>query len=526
MRCSLSIHLAAASAAALIIVSSSPARAGVTEIGPGDDLIASVGALKPGDELVLQGGTYNLQPKFTIGVSGTAAAPIVIRAKDGEVPVITRPDANQNTINIANASYVTLKGLEVVGGSHGIRLDHSSFITIEACHIHDTADVGLSANYAGSTYQGLKLLRNHIHDTGNTGEGMYLGCNNDGCQMFDSLIEGNHIHHTNGPTVVQGDGIEVKEGSYNNIIRDNVIHDTNYPCIITYSAVGHGGPNIIERNVLWGCGDHGIQSAADATIRNNIILSASSDGVHNQQHQSGSPANLLIVHNTILKMAGDAIRTDNIVGSVVIANNAIYAQAGSAIRVSGDMSGLVVSGNAGIGGLQGVAGGFAATGVLASDFVAANFSGMPPNNVFLSAGSSLVSAGDAARVADDDFNGTARKGAPDIGAYAFSASGNPGWTIQAGFKDVISGNGSGGAGGGGVGGGGVGGMGSGSSSSGSGSSSSGAGGDTGSSGGGDAATDDSSCACRAAGSPSDDSIGWLYAGIGALALVFGRRRAR
>src|SRR6185503_17586651 len=97
-------------------------------------------------------------------------------AKDGEVPVITRPDANQNTINVMNASYLVLKGLEVTGGSHGIRLDNSSFITIEECHIHDTDDVALSANIPTSKYEGLKILRNHIHDTNNTGEGMYLGC--------------------------------------------------------------------------------------------------------------------------------------------------------------------------------------------------------------------------------------------------------------------------------------------------------------------------------------------------------------
>src|ERR1041385_8471170 len=55
-----------------------------TEIGPGDDLSAAIAALMPGDVLVLQGGTYSLTSKLTIGVSGTEAAPIVIRAKEGE----------------------------------------------------------------------------------------------------------------------------------------------------------------------------------------------------------------------------------------------------------------------------------------------------------------------------------------------------------------------------------------------------------------------------------------------------------
>ena len=73
--------------------------------------------------------------------------------------------------------------------------------------------------------------------------------------MFDSLIEGNYIHNTNGPSVAQGDGIEIKEGSYGNIVRDNVIHDTNYPGIITYSTVGNGPPNVLEGNVVWNSDD-------------------------------------------------------------------------------------------------------------------------------------------------------------------------------------------------------------------------------------------------------------------------------
>jgi len=102
------------------------ATAEIIEIGPGDDLIATVATLAPGDELVLQGGTYNLTQRFSVGVSGTEAAPIVIRAKDGEVPIITRPDANENTINIEDVSYVELVGLEVTSGSHGIRISSST----------------------------------------------------------------------------------------------------------------------------------------------------------------------------------------------------------------------------------------------------------------------------------------------------------------------------------------------------------------------------------------------------------------
>ena len=40
----------------------------------------------------------------------------------------------------------------------------------------------------------------------------------------------------NGATITQGDGIEIKKGSYANIVRDNVIHDVNYPGITMYDV--------------------------------------------------------------------------------------------------------------------------------------------------------------------------------------------------------------------------------------------------------------------------------------------------
>jgi MYXO-CTERM domain-containing protein len=518
--------LSAALLAGAALFTSIPARAAVVEITPADDLIASVGKLQPGDELVLAGGTYNLTSKFSITVSGTAQMPIVIRAKDGEVPVITRPDANQNTINIENTAYVTLRGIEVKGGSHGIRINNSSFITIEECHIHDTGDVGLSANITASKYEGLKLLRNHIHDTSGTGEGMYLGCNTNGCQMWDSLIEGNYIHHTNGPNVVQGDGIEIKEGSYNNIVRDNVIHDTKFPCVITYSAVGNGGPNTIERNLLWGCGDHGIQATADVVIRNNIILSANNDSIRNQPHQSGSPGNIVIAHNTLIKASGDAIRSDGITGSVTIANNAIYAPNGSAVRVNINGGQVSAAGNVGVGGVQGLPMGFSETGDLAADFVQANTSGAPPNDVFPKPGSALIGAGDKGQAVADDFNGTPREGTVDVGAYKFDPAGNPGWTLAADFKDVVMGGngGAGGAGGSGGSGSGAGGSGNGAGGGAGGEGTGGAGtGGSNGSGGGDPG-DDGGCSCRAAGSRRDASPAWL--GLGLIAASFAARRRR
>lgn len=419
------------------VLLSLPAQAATTEIGPADDPELAISRLGPGDELVLRGGTYEVNGRFTINLVGMPASPIVIRAKDGEHPHIHRAGVDQNLIDLDRADHVVIRGIEFSGGSAGLRISAAQSLTIEDCEIHGTDDVALRANDGGVTYDSLKILRNHIHHTSGTGEGMYLGCNNNACRIANSLIEGNWIHDTKGPNVSQGDGIEIKEGGFNNIIRDNVIHDTGYPCIITYSTSGNGGPNIIERNLLWNCGDHGIQSAADAIIKNNIILSAASDGIAMQPHQAGAPANLVVVHNTVLKATNDAISLRGITGSVLIANNAVYAAQGRGIFVSGgNLAGLTVAGNVGTGGLSGTAGTLAA-GDLGADFVAATMSGAPPNDVFPKATGALAGAGSTAHEVSDDFNGIPRVGVADVGAYKVAGA-NPGWSLQDGFKGAIA----------------------------------------------------------------------------------------
>jgi hypothetical protein len=431
MRRPLALAIAVAAAAL------APAAATTYEVSPGADLQSSVDALAPGDELVLHGGTYVLSSRFSIQAVGTPTRPIVVRAMDGETPVVQYVDGSQNVINVENAAHLVLRGLTLTGGSHGIRISASNFVTVEKCHVHDVGDVGISANVPGSDYRGLRLLGNEIDHTGGTAEGMYLGCNSDVCRIHDSRIAGNHIHHTNGPGVTQGDGIEIKEGSYANTVADNVIHDTGYPCIITYSAVGHGGPNVLERNLLWACGDHAIQAAADAVIRNNLILGAVNDGIRDQPHQAGAPANLVIEHNTVLDAAHNALRVSGIVGSIVIANNALYAPNGYAIWLDGATGGAIVAGNVGDGATMNVAGGLDGAGDAALDLADADYGGAPPEDLFPVDGSRLVAAGSAAYPLADDFNGTPRAGTHDAGAYRWQSGGNPGWPLQAGFKPAV-----------------------------------------------------------------------------------------
>jgi hypothetical protein len=202
----------------------------------GAALVKAVEALKPGDKLELAAGTYSVERMWDILASGTADAPIWIVAAKGAQVIITRGDAKQNVINIGQGGavqYLCLQGVEITGGSHGLRLGHCSDVWIDQCHIHHTNEVCLSANSADT--QRLFLTRNHIHHGAGHAEGMYLGANNGDHIMSESVVALNHIHDCRGD---QGDGIEVKQGSWGNLIAENHVHDTNYPCITVYGTAG------------------------------------------------------------------------------------------------------------------------------------------------------------------------------------------------------------------------------------------------------------------------------------------------
>ncbi len=405
-------------------------QAATIEIHEGDSFETAAESLNPGDTLIVHQGTYADNGKISIAVRGMPENPILIKGADGEArPLITRLSTStvQNTINIKGAAYLTVKGLEIMSnGGDGINLySDPSFITLEDLHIHDV-DVGINFR---SSMNNITVRRNHIHNTGKdggTGEGMYVGCNYATCTVRDSLIEGNWIHNTLGAS--QGDGIEIKAGSHSNTVRDNVIHDTRYPCILIYGTGGNPR-NIVEGNAVWNCGDSGIQAAADAVIRNNLILNSPENGFNSQDHQGVTPDNLEFIHNTVVG-GSPCLRLSNWSNKsgMVFANNAVYCESGN-FKVSG-LDGVTVTGNVVYPSTSQIPG----NGYTTGRSVSSDFSDASNLNVYPSQGSPLIDTGNISYSIAVDFNGTSRSGNPDAGAYAWTSTVNPGWTVATGFK--------------------------------------------------------------------------------------------
>lgn len=310
--------------------------------GDGAALVKAVEALQPGDKLEIAAGTYSVERMWDVRVSGTREAPIWITAAEGATVIITRPDAKQNLINIGQGgpvAFLCLRGLEFTGGSHGMRLGQCEDVWIDQCHIHHNDGPNLTAN-SGNTRR-LFLTRNHLHHGGGVAEGMYLGANNGDHIMSESVIALNHVHDCRGE---QGDGIEVKQGSWGNLIAENHIHDTNYPCITVYGTAGKP-VNIIERNLCYNSGDNVLQVQGEAIVRNNVLINGAGAGFASTDHQ-GKTLNLQVIHNTILNSA-HAFRGGSWNGreGMVLANNILYSRDANALNYANGNAGVISTGN-------------------------------------------------------------------------------------------------------------------------------------------------------------------------------------
>ncbi len=408
-------------------------------VGDDEEFERVANALQPGDELILDSGVYSQTGRRAVTAKGTPERPIVIQAAAGQSPLLTRPvDSRQNNIEFVDCAYLDIRGLRFRGGSSGVRFIRGHHVTFEGCEIFGTSNNALTMN--SGDCDAFVIRSNHIHHTGlstrgpTEGEGMYIGCHDGKCRTTGSLIEGNYIHHTRGTSVGGNDGIEIKFGSYGNVVRNNVIHDTNigrqYPGIFVYG--GGPGTNVVEGNVIWRAGE-GIQVVSDAIVRNNIIFDCSATGITAGPHAAVPEVrNVTMVNNTIFQSPTGVRLGWSRATHMVFANNAIFCPDGTAVRTDGVGDALLRE-NAVSGAVTGFSQNdhqFFDGGRVGSAFVDA-----VRHDFWPGPGSALLEAADPALAPPLDFNGTKRTAPFDVGAYeSEDRPRNPGWVIEDGFK--------------------------------------------------------------------------------------------
>lgn len=372
-------------------------------------------ALQPGDHLAVAGGTYSFRAKLDLSLHGRADAPIRITAADPAAPpVLTRPDARQNVLNLGEsggASYLHLQGLEITGGSTLIRLYDCHDIWIDQNHLHHAGHEGLTANSRDT--REIYITGNTLHDFTQpeaTGEALYLGANHGRVAMSYSVIAGNHVYRCGG---TQGDGIELKQGSHHNWIVGNHVHDTRYPAILVYGTGGNG-INVIERNTCYRSGDNTLQVQGEAIVRNNLLIAGGGAGFASTDHQDRT-RDLRVVHNTILsRRRGANLSSWNDRPGMIFANNLVYSE-GAAVRFPAGARGVAWSGNVLFGALEGVSLPVTAGRGLA-DFRSVSWDGTERDARPLP-NAPAQGAADPAYLTPENLNGTARRPPSPSGAF-------------------------------------------------------------------------------------------------------------
>ncbi len=303
--------------------------------------------LAPGTTLELGPGTWSVSNRFDLSIQGSANQPVRIVAADpNDRPVITRPSASQNCLNIGSngrSRYLVLQNLEFTGGSDLIRIYDGSFTWIDGCYLHDGNGLGIAVQTISCSH--LYLTRNEITrpGPGTPNEGIYLGGTSGSLVVTDSVIAFNHVHGTRSASAGQGDGIEVKPGSTRNWIHNNRVHDCQNPCILVY---GTGGvdENVVSANLCYDSDDAVLQVQGDALVLNNIALGGSA-AFQSHDHQ-GTSQRLQLVHNTFVSVgrAATLARWGNRPG-MVLCNNVLYSLTDYAVWFGIGDQGVVASGN-------------------------------------------------------------------------------------------------------------------------------------------------------------------------------------
>ncbi len=402
-----------------------------------------VHALKPGDTLSLEGGTYK-GPLNLTGLKGAANAWITIQGPaDGSAMFLADP--RNNTVDLTDCRYIAVKNLTLDGrgtvAAFGVCAKGGN-----ASVSHDILIEGLTIkNYDGGqqitaistkctawnwTIRGNRIL--------SAGTGLYLG-NSDGESPFiNGVIEGNlvqapigycmQIKHQNARPAHPA----MPTGPSRTIIRHNVFiksdrpsPDGNRPNVLLggFPDVGPGSTDLYEvyGNVFaHNGGEPLLQASGRFTIHDNIFLDAPKNAAISCVKHMAKDLKLAHIYNNTVVSAAVGIQVGAPAESMAVVANLIFA--------GSPLTGTIKNQQAN------ECGSIAEAGKYLVDATAE----LGKLNAYPKAGKANGPAYSLAAMVgetacDLDFNGEGKGAFQHRGAYAGSGT-NPGWKLAAELK--------------------------------------------------------------------------------------------
>ncbi len=311
----------------LVLVLASP---GVTDAdertaGPAE-LAAANEAARPGDVVLLRGGTY--ATPIRPARSGEPSRPIAYRAAPGETPLFTGMDI---AVDLRGRSHVSIEGIAVEKVGRFLWAEESAGLSIERCR------------FEGSTaWESCRLKR--------MGDGIRVtGCAfRDGTDLLS--VQGGDLHVIEGNTFGRAShtGL-VLMGVRRSIVRGNTFANPDQKLMEVFTTRRKdwpGEPRTSSRLVIEGNrfdlaagreGDAGIQYAGnDSVIRRNVFrlcgIGVDFTGYKSDPDEAWHCRGNRFVHNTLVDCGGPgeehaAVRLSPAVpdfGDQVLANNILW----------------------------------------------------------------------------------------------------------------------------------------------------------------------------------------------------------
>lgn len=301
MRCPAKHGLALACALASF---ASAAYGATIEVTPTDSFAKIEGA-KPGDEVIIDPGTYKF--RVYLQTQATAAQPIVIRAKDPANPPVW--DLNGTTVETAPGSYTAGdrgRGCWQFSGAANIQV---SDIVITGCHNAGFNSAGV--RYYGAS-KGIKLSNVVFRDNDNglTGGSQDSEITVEFCE-FDR--NGNLNASTSAPShniYIYGGTFTLRYSYAHDPIQGQNFHIRAHDAVIEYNwlsrAKSYAGDLMTDDD-----NDGATAATQNLTLRGNVIVQGSTQSntsqivaVYNDAGAANLTLNVKLLHNTFVGTTG------------------------------------------------------------------------------------------------------------------------------------------------------------------------------------------------------------------------------
>ncbi len=222
--------------------------------------------LKPGDTIMVEPGTYN--EVLNINTGGSAAGNITVESAVPGGALIRPPAGSFNAISI-NASYVTVEGFDVKGGSGaGIAGTSVAHVSVLNNVVHDSGQSGIS--FVHSDFETIE--GNTTYNNASTG--YYSGI---------SVWENQNV--TGDTTTTGYRTIIANNTSYDNVTKTGTHSDGNGIIVDDFQATQNSSlpaynyPTLVQGNTVYGNGGKGIQvyDSNNVTVANNTAYHNNTD---------------------------------------------------------------------------------------------------------------------------------------------------------------------------------------------------------------------------------------------------------